>query len=132
MPPFSGPSAIRQRMPQFSPVVLRIFLGAAVLFAAHRVLIAACPAYSHALVRGYLGDFLALPICVPFFATSQTWLGVRRVGANLRATEILAYWLLFSVWFEILAPQVWHRLTADPWDVVAYGLGGLCLWLLSR
>ena len=93
MPHFSVPSAIRQRTPQFSPVVLRIFLGAAALFVAHRALIAVCPAYSHALVRGYLGDFLALPICVPFFAESQTWLPCqtsRRQPACHRDTGVLA------------------------------------------
>jgi hypothetical protein len=59
------------RLQTVEPIALRSCLASAVVFAAHRVLIAICLSYSTSLLRGYLGDVLALPVCVPFLPSHK-------------------------------------------------------------
>ena len=87
--------------------------------------------YSHNLFKSYLGDFLALPIFIPVAATIQSVFGQRRNQAAPCLTEILIYWVVFSLFFEIVAPQLWSHATGDSIDVIAYLLGGVCLWFLE-
>jgi hypothetical protein len=119
------------RLQALGLVAPRTFVAAALLFASHRLLLVACPPYAATWFRGYFGDFLALMICVPFFASTQGWLRVRCPGYQLSAAEIAGYWLLFSLWFEGVAPLIWSHQTRDPGDVLAYGLGGIFLWVLE-
>ena len=87
-----------------------------------------CPPYNHLWIRQYAGDILALIVCAPLFTSFQLILKVRH-NPFIRFWEICAYWVLFSVVFEVFSPCILRRGYADAYDVVAYGIGGLLLYL---
>jgi hypothetical protein len=88
-----------------------------------------------AFTHGYLNDVLCLPLFLPGILYAQRRLRLRGHDGYPRAWEILQHWLVFSVVFEIVLPRYpeWFRTTADPFDVVAYFVGGLlagCYWTM--
>ena len=80
-----------------------------------------------AFTKDYLNDVLCLPLFTPIILQFQKFLGLREHDLPPRLWEILQHWLVFSVIFEGIIPHfpsIW-RSVADPWDVVAYLVGGL-------
>lgn len=84
------------------------------------------------LVHDYLNDFLCLPLFLPMILGLQRLLRLRRHDMPPRLWEVLQHWVVFSVIFEAVLPRYPHiwRTTADPWDVVAYLVGGLVAWTI--
>jgi len=77
-----------------------------------------------------VNDRLCLPIFVPLSLLIQRCLRVRRDDRPPLAWEIAQHWLIFSIVFEGIVPRLpGFRSTADPWDVVAYFVGGVAGWL---
>lgn len=83
-------------------------------------------------VHDYLNDLLCLPLFPPISLGVQRLLRLRRHDATPRLWEVLQHGLIFSVLFEVILPRYPHtfRTTADPWDAVAYFVGGLFAWVL--
>lgn len=83
-------------------------------------------------VHDYLNDLLCLPLFLPMSLGMQRLLRLRRHDAPPRLWEVLQHAVVFSVVFEVLLPRYPHtfRTTADPWDAVAYFVGGLFAWAL--
>jgi len=81
------------------------------------------------LLGAYLGDLLCLPLMLSA-ALALHRLLICRTGI-LPVSWVVAAWLAVSVWFEGLLPLWSAQATADPFDVVAYALGGLAFqrWL---
>lgn len=79
-------------------------------------------------VSDYLADFLALPVVLSI----ALW-GIRISKTDRRQwtyhwLHIAFLVLLFAFLFEFLYPRMTDRFTSDPWDVLAYALGGLVFW----
>jgi len=74
-------------------------------------------------LTSYLGDALCLPILLSLALALHRAL-ICRTG-TLPGTWVLGAWLAVSVWFEGLLPRWSAQATADPLDVLAYGLGAL-------
>jgi hypothetical protein len=81
------------------------------------------------LLGSYLGDVLCLPLMLSAALALHRALICR--SGTLPGAWVLAAWLAVSVWFEGLLPLWSTQATADPFDVVAYALGGLAFqrWL---
>lgn len=94
----------------------------------HRFFIYISTAYRHSFFRGFFPDYLALIVCIPIFATTQKWFSLRKKN-KVYFVEIILYWGLFSIYFEIIGPKYVTSFTSDYLDVVAYLLGGLTLYL---
>ena len=78
------------------------------------------------LVHDYLNDLLCLPLLVPIILRIQSQLRIRRHDRPPTVFELVHNWIVFSVVFELVIPRLpQFRSTADPWDVVAYLVGGL-------
>lgn len=109
----------------FDPVCL----AAIALFALNRWCLkpaGIAPAFTH----GYVNDLLCLPIFVPLSLLFQRCIHLRRHDRAPLAWEIGQHWLVFSILFECVIPRVpGFRSTADPWDVLAYLVGGVIAWL---
>lgn len=71
---------------------------------------------------------MALIVCVPLFTNFQMLLRVRET-TFIRFWEVALYWFLFSLVFEVFSPLVLKRGFADVWDVVAYAIGGVLLYV---
>lgn len=82
--------------------------------------------------RCYLNDVLCLPMLLPMILYAQRLFRIRRTDAPPRPWEVVQHWAVFSVVFELVLPLCpqWFRSTADPYDVVAYAVGGLAALLV--
>lgn len=90
------------------------------------------PLFSHwplpDVVRFHLADLLALPLELTLALFVMRRWYFRRPSFVLPAAWIVSTWVVFAVWFEVVLPLFDRRATADPLDVVAYGVGGLIFW----
>ncbi len=85
--------------------------------------------------HGYLNDVICLPLFVPMILYAQRLIGLRRHDGYPRWWDILQHWAIFSIIFECIIPRMPHSFDSisDPWDVVAYLVGGVAaVWLWSR
>jgi fatty acid desaturase len=80
------------------------------------------------VVRFHLADLLALPLELTLLLYFMRRWYFRRPSFVLPASWIVGTWVVFALWFEVLLPLFDHRATADPLDVVAYGVGGILFW----
>ena len=85
------------------------------------------PLYNISFFRGIIADFLAPIVCIPIFATSQNFFGLRK-GNKIYFLEMILYCILFSVYFEIIGPKFIKTFTSDIFDVIAYFIGGVVLY----
>ena len=79
-------------------------------------------------VHCYLSDLLCLPVLLPVTLWLQRCLGLRGHDRAPSYGECAAHWCLWSCSFELLGPalpQLAPGAVGDPWDAVAYGVGGL-------
>ena len=110
-------------------------LGAAALYLANSVWWKSLASDPTAFVHCYFGDVLCLPVCVPVTLWLQRRVGLRGDDRQPTARELVLLWALWSLCFEWLGPRVpllAPGAVCDPWDAVAYGIGGLLAALVWR
>ena len=83
--------------------------------------------YRFTIIRHYIADFLALIVCIPLFANIQVMLRIRKKN-YITFNEIIIYFLIFSIFFELISPFILKKMTFDPLDILFYGIGGLVLY----
>jgi hypothetical protein len=107
----------------------RLFLTSVALYAANRwALKPALPA-GETFFRGHFNDLLVIPCALPPLLLLHRRLGLRRDDGPPRADEVALHLLVWSIFFEALAPLFVASAKGDPLDVVAYCAGGLASWL---
>lgn len=79
----------------------------------------------------YLNDFLLIPM-VATLGLNVVWILKNDRALRLDGFTILSLVVLFSVLFEYYLPQEDERYTADVWDVVCYGMGGMVFYVLQK
>lgn len=81
-------------------------------------------------LHGHFNDLLLLPCALPPLLLLQRRLGLRPHDDAPAPGEIALYFLVWSILFEVVGPHLLRRATGDPWDVLAYGCGGIVagLW----
>ena len=107
------------------------FVTGSILYGIHRLFIGLFEFYKTSFVRGFFGDFLALIVCIPIFATSQKIFGLRKKN-KIYLLEVIGYTILFSLYFELIGPKFNRTLTGDVLDVIAYFLGAMTLYFTNR
>ena len=82
-----------------------------------------------AVLTSYLADVLALPLLLTVALLLLRHGYFRRAAFVLPGAWVVGAWLVLSVWFEGLLPR-WQPAvaTADPFDVLAYAVGGWVFW----
>jgi hypothetical protein len=80
------------------------------------------------LLRSYLADVLTLPLELTLALYCMRRWYFRNPRFVLPASWIFSSWVVMAIWFEGILPMHDARATADPFDVVAYALGGLIFW----
>ena len=107
------------------PAVLRhpLLLGSALLAGSYQL----SKRWLHwplpAGLTSYLSDVLFLPLLLGLALAAHQLVYGRR--ATLPGTWVLAAWAGVALWFEGLLPLWSPHAVADPWDVLAYGVGAL-------
>jgi drug/metabolite transporter (DMT)-like permease len=105
--------------------------AASVLYGLHFILAKTYPEYNHTFIRWYFADVLALVVCIPIFINSQIFFRIRK-KCYVTLIDIIIYFLLFSLYFEIIMPIKLPNLTGDLFDIIAYALGGCILYFSQK
>ena len=105
-----------------------LFLPACSLYAINRWIV--IPHTHSAFLRYHFNDLLLIPCALPVLLLLQRRLRLRLHDQMPTWGEIGLYLLVWSILFEVIGPHLMRRATGDPWDVVAYVVGGLLagLW----
>ena len=108
----------------FDPLCLLCCL----LYATNRWLIK--PHCHIAFFHNWFNDTLLIPCALPPILLVQRWLGLRTHDRPPTFGEIIAHMIGWSILFEVIGPHILPTV-GDPWDAVAYAVGGLlayCWW----
>ena len=79
-------------------------------------------------ISDYVADFLTLPVVLAI-----TLIIIRKVLPNQKIYSFKVWHVLYTVvlygfLFEWVFPKLDKSATADPWDLLAYALGGVVFW----
>lgn len=75
-------------------------------------------------LRHQFNDLLLIPCALPSVLWLQAQLGLRQRNDSPSFAEIGFHVAVWSVLFELIGPHL-MRVTGDPLDALAYGVGGL-------
>ena len=70
-----------------------------------------------------------MPCALPPVLWLHGRLGIRPRGMRPTPSEIIGHLVLWSFLAEGVAPLILDRSTRDPWDLLAYALGAVLLWM---
>jgi len=87
--------------------------------------------YNFTLIRYYIADYLTLIVCIPLFVNIQVVFNIRK-SLFIKVYEIIIYFILFSVYCEIIGPLISNKMTYDPIDFIFYLLGGIILYFSQK
>ncbi len=76
-------------------------------------------------IHSYLDDLLAMPVILGTTLQIFRWIYKNGISYIFTKTQIVIGTAYISFLFEVLLPQWSDRYTADPWDVLCYGLGAV-------
>lgn len=108
----------------------KIFLTSVALYAMNRWVVKPRLAPDEVFLRGYFNDLLVIPCALPPLLLLHRLIGVRKTDAPPTGGEVAMHLLIWSLFFEIVAPLVVASARADAWDVAAYCAGGLVFWAI--
>ena len=111
-----------KRWPEFRQP---LFVAAAALYGAYQLNRHVLHWSLPELLTSYLADTVAMPVILSVALAAQRRLVARSLAFVMPDAWLLAAWAYAAVWFEGLLPYVSATAVADPWDVVAYGVGTL-------
>lgn len=109
-----------------------LFLAAATAYGLNRWLIK--PVVASPFLRGQFNDLLLIPAALPLILWVQRQTRLRAADEVPSWSEIGLHFGVWSIICEWIGPRWLHHGTADPWDVLAYAVGGLLagLWWHRR
>ncbi|NJC28119.1 hypothetical protein [Neolewinella antarctica] len=76
-------------------------------------------------VHAYLDPLLSIPIMLGLLSVERNWLFDRK---RLTVLDTVISTVVLAVVFEVFFPRWSEAFTYDPWDFLAYALGGLLFW----
>ena len=79
----------------------------------------------------YWNDLWMLPCALPLVLFLYQILGLRLCGAVPSGSEIFWHGMLLSLMAEVAGPLLFEHAVGDPWDILAYAMGGgmlYCRW----
>ena len=100
-----------------------LFLVSSSLYALNRWGIK--PHTHNAFLRFHFNDMLLMPCALPPLLWMQRQVRLRNTDDPPTWGEIALYTVFWSILFEVIGPHLLRRATGDPWDVVAYCVGGI-------
>jgi hypothetical protein len=115
-------------MPRFRYLRDPLFLSGCAAYAVNRWLLK--PHFHNTFLHNYFNDLFLIPCALPPLLLMQRWLELRSHDGPPTAGEIGFQLLVWSILFEWIGPHIMSHAVGDPWDVVAYAIGGVVagLW----
>jgi hypothetical protein len=99
-----------------------LFLLASSLYALNRWVLK--PHFHNAFLHNHFNDLLLIPCALPPLLLMQRRLKLRPHDRFPEFGEVALYLAVWSILFEVLGPWIIPWTVGDPWDVVAYIVGG--------
>ena len=109
-------------MSRFPYLTDPLFLVASSLYALNRWVLKAH--FHNAFLHNHFNDLLLIPCALPPLLLMQRWLKLRPHDRFPEIGEVALYLAVWSILFEVLGPWIIPWTVGDPWDVVAYIVGG--------
>lgn len=81
--------------------------------------------------HSWFNDSLLIPCALPPLLLVQRWLGLRTHDKVPTAGEVAAHVVGWSILFELIGPHILPTV-GDPWDAVAYAVGGAVAYVWWR
>ena len=105
-----------------------LFLLACSLYALNRWVLK--PRFHSPFLHDHFNDLLLIPCALPLLLLFQRWLRLRTHDQPPTWGEIALYVVVWSILFEAIGPHIMPWTVGDPWDAVAYAVGGVLsgLW----
>jgi hypothetical protein len=105
-----------------------LFLVCCSLYALNRWVLK--PRVHSRFLHDHFNDVLLIPCALPVLLLLQRWLQLRADDRLPTPGEIALYVVVWSILFEVIGPHIMPWTTGDPWDAVAYAVGGVLagLW----
>jgi hypothetical protein len=100
-----------------------LFLFGCAAYALNRWLLK--PHLHSTFLHSYFNDLFLIPCALPPLLLLQRWLKLRSHDGPPTAGEIGFQLVVWSILFEWIGPHIMPHAVGDPWDVVAYAVGGL-------
>jgi hypothetical protein len=113
----------------FKYILNPIFLFSSALYTANKLLIFPFNFINCKFTRFYLNDLLLVPVLLPIILFFSRVLRFRRDNFPPRFIEIVIPVAIWSIAFEFIGPHFFGKGTSDPFDVLAYCMGGFLSWL---
>jgi ubiquinone/menaquinone biosynthesis C-methylase UbiE len=103
-----------------------VFIVSSLLYALNRCVIK--PRTHEWFFQDYFNDLLLIPVVLPIVLWLQRRLKLRFHDEYPNIEEIMFHWCVWSILMEVIGPRFEPHAVGDPWDVVAYLIGGLVSW----
>ena len=105
-----------------------LFLVACSLYALNRWFLK--PRFHSPFLHNHFDDLLLIPCALPPLLLAQRWLKLRLHDLPPTPGEIALNLFLWSILFELIGPHIMPWTVGDPYDVLAYVVGGVLagLW----
>jgi hypothetical protein len=100
-----------------------LFVGGCVAYVLNRFVLK--PHIASAFLHNWFDDALLIPCALPPLLFAHRLLGLRKHDAPPTRLEVAAHVIGWSALFEWIGPHLIRGTTGDPWDVVAYCVGGV-------
>lgn len=107
-----------------------LFLVSCALYALNRWVLK--PRIHSAFLHDHFNDLLLMPCALPPLLLMQRWLKLRLHDQPPTPGEIALYVVVWSILFEVIGPHIMPWTVGDPWDAVAYAVGGVFAGLWWR
>jgi len=86
--------------------------------------------WGHKFINAYLNDVLLIPVMLPIILFFSRLLKFREKYSPPMLMEIVMPLAIWSIAFEFIGPYFFEKGTSDPFDVLAYCIGGIISWVI--
>ncbi len=105
-----------------------LFLFSFALYIMNKLLLFSFNWWGSKFVNSYLNDFLLIPVLIPIILYVSKRLNCRKYSSPPMLVEIIIPLVIWSIAFEFIGP-LFIKGISDPFDVLAYCIGGFFSWL---
>ena len=105
-----------------------LFLFSLTLYMVNKLSLFTPPWWGNRFINAYLNDVLLVPVILPIILLFSRMLTSRDNYSPPMLGEVLIVLAIWSTAFEFIGPRFFQKGISDPFDVLAYCIGGLISW----
>jgi hypothetical protein len=114
----------------FKYILDPLFLFSSTLYTVNKLSLFPPYWWGQKIIVAYLNDVLLIPVILPIILFFSRVLKFREEYSPPVIMEIVIPLAIWSIAFEFIGPYFLERGTSDPFDVLAYSVGGLVSWVI--